>query len=226
MVKNVIFDLDDTLLDFDRGEVEGVKAILKENGVTDIDLGFKTYLKINQNVWENIEAGADRQPLLDTRFSKTLARLGITANGQELEKKYRMMINRNFYTLAGAEQLLDKLKASGVQLIVGSNGVKQTQMQRLEGSGLIHYFNRFFISEDIGFSKPDTRFFNAILNASDDITAKNTIMVGDRLQSDILGAANTGIKSIWFNPKHNANNFSYSPDYTVDNYADILKIVL
>lgn len=44
MIKNVIFNLDDTLLDFDRGEVEGVKAILKENGITDTDVGFKTYL--------------------------------------------------------------------------------------------------------------------------------------------------------------------------------------
>ncbi|WP_283680092.1 YjjG family noncanonical pyrimidine nucleotidase [Lentilactobacillus sp. Marseille-Q4993] len=225
MIKNVIFDLDDTLLDFERGEIEGVTTILKENGVTDIKHGLDTYLKINNQVWEEIEKGAARQPLLNTRFSKSLALLGKQVDGVAVEHKYRNILGHNYYQINGASKLLSQLKENGINLLVGSNGVKQTQISRLQGSGLDKYFTKLFISEDIGYAKPDKRFFDTIL-ADKQITKDNTIMVGDRLQSDILGASRANLRSIWYNPSNQVNQLEIKPTYTVSNYEKLADIIL
>lgn len=226
MSKYIIFDLDDTLLDFQKGEVEGVKKILKTNGVADIHQGFSTYQTINQKVWQQIESGVPRQPLLDTRFSKTLALFDIDANGVKLEAEYREMLNHNFYTLPGAAALLDSLKQNDFILFVGTNGVKKTQFDRLEGSGLLKYFDDYFISEDIGFSKPSTEFFSPIFKKYQQLTRENTFMIGDRLQSDILGANRVGLRSIWYNPNEMDNTFDYQPTYTANSYDQIKQILL
>lgn len=226
MYKNIILDLDDTLLDFYKGEVDGVKTILTENGIEDIELGFQEYLKVNQQVWEKIEGGALRQPLLDTRFSQTLAMFGVNSDGKKLEEQYRNMINHNYHVLPGAENFLAQLKEYNFNLIVGSNGVKYTQMERLRGSGLLKYFSSFFISEDVGYSKPDKKFFDAIIQSEDRISSDNSLMIGDRLQSDILGANRSGIDSVWFNPDRKNNHMNYNPKYTVNNYKQILNILL
>lgn len=159
MIKYAIFDLDDTLLDFKRGEREGLTKIMTKYGVSDLKQGFDTYTKINHQVWQAIEQGQARDALLNTRFSKAFNLLGIKVDGAAVEAEYRSSLDTNFYKLQGVDELLSDLKAAGVHLLVGTNGVKETQLRRLKGSGLEHYFEDYFISEDIGFAKPDKRFF-------------------------------------------------------------------
>lgn len=226
MIRNVIFDLDDTILDFHRGEMEYIDEIFHQQGVPDITAAKTAYLKLNKKIWEQIEAGATPHPLLNTRFSKTLSLFGIEADGVELEGQYRDMLNHNFYTIPGAKGLLTSLKAAGMTLFVGTNGVKKTQLERLNGSGLNKYFDEYFISEDIGYSKPNRKFFTPMFQRIPDLTTENTIMVGDRLQSDILGANRAGLQSIWFNPNKNINELDFQPTYTVDNYQQLYKLIV
>ncbi|WP_334329211.1 YjjG family noncanonical pyrimidine nucleotidase [Companilactobacillus sp. HBUAS59699] len=225
MFKYVIFDLDDTLLDFSRGEREGVQKILKEHGIKDIDHGFQIYLSINKHVWEQIEAGKPSQKLVDTRFESTFNKLGIKVDGKKIERQYRNILNHNFYTLNGAEKLLQDLKKQNLTLLVGTNGIKHTQIDRLNGSGLDKYFDHYFISGDIGFNKPDKRFFVPIFKAYPDLSKGNTIMIGDSMKSDILGSRSAGLKNIWFNPKYAANNFDFKPTFEVHNYREIEEIL-
>ncbi|WP_125588012.1 YjjG family noncanonical pyrimidine nucleotidase [Companilactobacillus jidongensis] len=225
MYKYVIFDLDDTLFDFHRGEVEGVRKLMKQEGVQHVDQGLQIYLSINKHVWEQIELGEPSQKLLDTRFALAFSKLGITVDGKELELQYREILNHNFYTINGAEQLLQDLKSVGTTLIVGTNGVKKTQLDRLDGSHLGQYFDDYFISDDIGFTKPDKRFFRPIFKRYPTITNKNTIMVGDNLNSDILGAKRVGLKNIWFNPQRNINSLDFKPTYEVQTYQQVENII-
>lgn len=226
MIKYVIFDLDDTILDFHKGEIEGVSKILKQQGAPDVQKALKAYLELNKKIWENIETGASPQPLLNTRFSKTLALFGIDADGVKLEAQYREMLNHNFYTVPNAEELLTSLKNAGVNLFVGTNGVKVTQMERLKGSGLDKYFDDYFISEDIGFSKPSAEFFKPVFLRHPDLNKDNALMIGDRLQSDILGASRAGLNSIWFNPQKQINNSEIQPTFVANNYQQVQEIVM
>jgi len=224
--KYAIFDLDDTLLDFTRGEIEGITAILKKYGAPDVRRGFDTYVHLNRDIWQRIEQGAPRQPLLDQRFALTFDALGITVDGVALEAEYNDHLNHNFYTLPGARDLLIQLKTAGVHLLVGTNGTKHTQLSRLTGSEIGEFFDAVYISQDIGFNKPDPRFFAPIFAEHPDLTADNTLMVGDRLQSDILGANNVALPSIWFNPQHTANPGSYLPTFEAANLTTVAQLIL
>lgn len=226
MIKYAIFDLDDTLLDFKRGEQEGVENILSKYGVQDVSKGMTTYLKINHQIWDKIEHGFPREQLLKTRFSDTFSQLGIEVDGIKVEQEYRRVLDHNFYKIDGADQLLEELKNSGIRLMVGTNGIKTTQLSRLAGSGLERYFEDFFISEDVGFAKPDRRFFNPIHNKYQDMQMQNTVVVGDRIQADILGAKRANLSSIWFNPNQLANKEQYQPTYVADNYDQVKNIIL
>jgi len=226
MIKYMIFDLDDTILDFHKGEVEGVTQILKQQGVVNVQKALQSYLALNKKIWESIETGASPQPLLNTRFSKTLALFGIDADGVKLEAQYREMLNHNFYTVPNAAELLADLKSSGINLFVGTNGVKITQLERLKGSGLDKYFDDYFISEDIGFSKPSAEFFKPIFQRHPDLNKDNALMIGDRLQSDILGANRAGLNSIWFNPQKQINNSEIHPTFVANDYRQVQEIVM
>ena len=225
MLKNIIFDLDDTLLDFKRGEYEGLRDIFIAQGIKDLDKVFQTYNKINTQVWLQIENGHPAQPLLNTRFSDTLAQFGISADGGQLEKTYRAKLNQNYHVIPGAIELLDSLKQQNYQFIVGTNGVAKTQYARLQGAGLMPYFDDVFISEEIGYNKPNPQFFTHILKHGHHITRNNTVMVGDRLSADIQGAVNAALPNIWFNPRNEQSSTTIQPDYVAQNYHDMLTII-
>jgi len=144
----------------------------------------------------------------------------------KLEAQYREMLNHNFYTVPNAAELLADLKSSGINLFVGTNGVKITQLERLKGSGLDKYFDDYFISEDIGFSKPSAEFFKPIFQRHPDLNKDNSLMIGDRLQSDILGANRAGLNSIWFNPQKQINNSEIHPTFVANDYRQVQEIVM
>ncbi|BDZ31791.1 YjjG family noncanonical pyrimidine nucleotidase [Lactiplantibacillus sp. WILCCON 0030] len=225
MLKYVIFDLDDTLLDFSRGEQECITYLLQKYGVTDLPHGMQVYQAHNHWVWSQIEHGAERQPLLDQRFAVVFAKLGISVNGHALQQEYNTMLAHNFHVIPGATTLLDQLQSAGLTLIVGTNGVKTTQLSRLQGSGLASYFRQAFISEDLGVSKPDSNFFTAIFNQLPNMTVNNTIMVGDSLTSDIQGANSVDLPSIWYNPRHLSNDHDYRPTKIVTDYDQLKRLL-
>ncbi|WP_294977084.1 YjjG family noncanonical pyrimidine nucleotidase [uncultured Leuconostoc sp.] len=225
MIKNIIFDLDDTLLDFKRGEYEGVRDILASQHVPDLEVAFEYYLALNATIWQKIEQGYDSQPLLNTRFSDTLAHFDIQSDGQQLEAVYRTKLNHNYHVISGATALLKNLKELDYKLIVGTNGLAKTQYARLAGANIQQYFDSVFISEEIGFNKPDPQFFSHILNNEAHVTLDNTVMIGDKLSADIKGASAVNMKNIWFNTNNDQPHSAIRPTYIAQNYQDILDIV-
>lgn len=226
MKKYAIFDLDDTLLDFSRGETEGITKIFQENGVTDIAPLMQTYLTINHDIWHQIEQGADRGPLLDTRFARTFATVGLTVDSIALEREYKAMLAHNYYTLPGASDLLSHLKQAGLTIIVATNGTKSVQESRLAGAGITPFFDQIFISEDVGYDKPDQRFFAPIFQAYPALTRANSLMIGDSLRSDILGARNAGLDNVWYNPRHTTNTSAVVPTYEAHAFTDLAQFLL
>ncbi|WP_338214270.1 HAD family hydrolase [Companilactobacillus muriivasis] len=95
----------------------------------------------------------------------------------------------------------------------------------MKGSGLDKYFDDYFISEDIGFSKPSAEFFKPVFQRHPNLNKDNALMIGDRLQSDVLGANRAGLNSIWFNPRKQINNSEIQPTFVANNFQQVREIV-
>lgn len=203
MYQFLIFDLDDTLLDFKRGELEGLRKVLTQAGIADVDLpvALATYEKINRRLWQAYEEQTiDKATIHATRFNELFKALGQPDyDGQTIEKRFRQALNQNNYLVPYAKELLADLQKQGYTLIAGTNGETQTQELRLSNTGLGVYFDQVFISDQLGAAKPAPSFFDAIFKANPPMTKKNTVMIGDGLASDIRGAQQYDLDAIWVN---------------------------
>ncbi|MFB9768606.1 YjjG family noncanonical pyrimidine nucleotidase [Lactiplantibacillus modestisalitolerans] len=227
MYQFAIFDLDNTLLDFDQAEQVSLTTLLKRYHVPDLDHAVQVYRHYNDRVWREIEQGANRDQLLNRRFAITFHELGLAVDGVQAQRDYMTLLGQGTQTFPGVRQLLTNLKQAGVTLLIGTNGVRQTQLSRITGAHLRPYFEHIFISETVGHDKPDVRFFETIERAYPQMTPHNTVMIGDSLRSDITGGQRAHLSTIWYNPSatpHPAG--AVEPTYTAVNFDQIQAFIL
>lgn len=225
MIKNVLFDLDDTLLDFHRAEAEAIRFTLKEIGIDPSEENVALYSKINRSCWAKLETGEyTRDEVLHRRFDILFDTLGVEGNSNETQKLYEYRLSLGAYYLDGAEELLDTLYGK-YRLYVATNGIVNVQSRRIKDSGIGKYFEKIFVSEKIGYNKPDKCFFDSAFAEIPDFKHDETVIIGDILTSDIKGGINAGIKTVYFNPKSVKNDTDITPDYEIANLGDLPKLL-
>lgn len=198
--RNLLFDVDGTLLDFKAAEKSGLRAIFRSHGYEFNPSVEKRYNEINGRLWLEFEQGKiTRDTVINTRFQELFDSLGIKADGVQTEREYREQLNRSCDRIEGALEICKKLSV-GHTLYIVSNGVSKTQHMRLEGSGLAPYFRDIFVSEDTGFQKPQAEFFSYCFHRIPGFRKEETLIIGDSLSSDILGGNNAGIDTCWYHP--------------------------
>ncbi|WP_270324131.1 YjjG family noncanonical pyrimidine nucleotidase [Weissella confusa] len=227
MYKHLIFDLDDTLLDFRKGEQVGLMNIFRDHGLENqVDEAFATYQTINRGLWAAYERGEiNKDQIHNTRFGKLFESFDRAVDGIALEKEYRQYLNQNYFVLDGAEDLLKNLVNQGYKLIAGTNGEQRTQELRLEHTGFGRYFDDVFISDAIGHAKPSTEFFDAIFVHRQDMDREESIMIGDGLASDIQGGNRYNLDTLWVNLHQQVNETPYQATYEVNELPTIMQIV-
>lgn len=225
--KYIIFDLDDTLLDFQDSEKKALKKIITLYKLPYNSQTIACYKRINDSLWYQLEEGLiSREKVLKTRFSLFLKEFHIDESGEKVEAVYREYLNQGHTTIIHAYELLSNLSKQGYKLYIGTNGVGHTQRKRLKDSKLQRYFDHLFISEEIGYEKPNPLFFQHIFNTLNTNCNEDFLMIGDRLSSDIKGALNVGIDCIWFNPmKNSPKPFEPKSTYTISNLMQIVELL-
>jgi putative hydrolase of the HAD superfamily len=106
------------------------------------------------------------------------------------------------------ETVLDGLR-SMYKLGILTNGAPDLQRQKIERSGLAHYFDTIVVSGEVGVGKPQPAVFNVVLEQLA-VPAHTTLMVGDSLERDMLGASRVGLKGIWINRQGQPDNHQYA----------------
>lgn len=225
MYKYLIFDLDDTLLDFKAGEKLGLDMVLTGHGISDLASALERYQVINHDLWRQVEQGADRTKLLDGRFAKLFAEFGQAVDGHTLEMEYRHYLDTNYAKVPEADTTLRALVDQNYTILAGTNGVKATQEARLSHSGLGIYFDAVYTSEEIGHSKPAAEFFQHIFDHERGMQSSKTVMIGDGLTADIQGAQNFGLDRIWVNLRNEANQTEFIPTHEVHQLRDLQAIL-
>lgn len=211
----VLLDLDDTILDFHQAEKAAISKTFRRFGVEPEDKLISRYSEINAAQWKRLETGEiTREQVLVGRFEILFNELGLTISSREAKATYEQLLAQGHYFMPGAEKLLEDIR-DDYRLFICSNGTATVQAGRLRSAGISPYFEKIFISEDIGYNKPSAEFFACCFAQMNEPDRSRTIIIGDSLTSDILGGINAGIKTCWFNPRGKAGRNDIVPDYEI-----------
>ena len=218
-----LLDADETILDFVRTSKECLKKALEKAGIECREYYFDEYKKANDQIWREYERGEiTKQLLMTERFNRFFAAVGITADAHKINDLYFSAICKTGYLLGGADKFLSELKKRGKIYLI-TNGTPAAQYGRLDALGIRDIFDGIFISDEIGYAKPDKRFFEYVLNKTG-LTQKQCFVIGDSLTSDVAGARNAGIDCIYYNPTKKTEN---APQvfYEAHTYQEILDCI-
>lgn len=223
--ETVLFDADGTLLDFLRSEREALKEALAISGIDANDEMVDTYSTINDSLWKKLERKEiERSVLLYHRFELFCNHYGYSADAMKISDDYIKVLSTKGYMLDGAEKMLGTLFGK-VRMYIITNGAEIVQRGRYEITGIEKYFNGIFISETIGFNKPDRRYFEYVSAHIDGFDKEKTLVVGDSITSDIKGGIDFGVDTCWYVPDKKATS-TVRPTYVAHSFDSICDIIL
>lgn len=222
--KTILIDLDDTLLDFQKSEDVAIRTTIKTLGIEPTEDVVSAYKEINLKYWKMFERKEiEREALLIARFKEFCELLNITNKDFSLlNETYFHYLSSSPFEIDGAEEFLKKLSKK-YDIYVITNGVKRVQTIRLSLVNITKYFKKVYISEEIGYQKPSVEFFDFVLNDLNIINKEEVLIIGDSLSSDIQGGINSGIDTMWYNPKGLQSNINYT--YQIENYDEFFEII-
>jgi 2-haloacid dehalogenase len=224
--KLFLFDLDDTLLDFQASEKLCFNQTFNHFGIMDKLEGIHQTYKIQNNLlWKQIESGEITKDFLKVeRFKRTLDHHQIEIPPHKMADFYLEQLPQNVVLIDGAIEICKYVKQFG-ELGIITNGIEYTQRERIKNSELKNYIDFIAVSEECGFAKPDVRFFEFAAHKAKYFLKSETLIVGDRVDADILGANLFGIDSCWFNPHKLENESTAKPTFSINFLSEFQSIV-
>lgn len=225
MIKFLLLDLDDTILDFHQSEYYAIRKTLAAFSIDPTDPVCDLYSRINLAHWKALERKEiTREQLETSRFTQLFAQLGVDADPVACGKLYYENLSQGHYFLPGAQEAVQALSKQ-YELYMVTNGTSIVQHRRIASSGLAPCFRDIFISQEMGADKPDMVFFNNAIARIPDFAPQSAMIVGDSLTSDILGGKQAGIATCWVNPKGAAPRADITPDYEIPSLAQLEELL-
>lgn len=210
--KCILFDLDHTLWDFETNSSTTLSELyeahhLNKQGVTNLVDFKKVFSRINTDLWTRYDAGLiNREEIRFHRFRNILGHFGIADEklSMTLSDEYVLQSPKKSALMPNAIDSLEYL-ASRYPLTVITNGFDEIQGTKLASSGITHYFKSVVTSARAGHKKPAREIFDFAL-AENGYAHHEAIMIGDNLLTDIGGARNANIDTVYYNPDRTAHN--------------------
>lgn len=216
MIEFLFLDLDDTILDFHKAERIAIGKTIRDFGVEPTEEVLSRYHVINKWHWEQMELGKmTRKEVVENRFEMLFEEQGVTADKAACARAYEQNLSQGHWFLPGAEETVDLL-SKRYRLFLASNGTASVQKGRMTSANLYRFFEKVFVSQEIGHNKPSLDYFQACFDQIPGFDREKAMMVGDSLSSDIKGGIQAGIRTCWVNPEHNVAPEALRPDYEIE----------
>ena len=216
MIEFLLLDLDDTILDFHKAERLAIAKTFRDFGVEPTEEVLHRYHLINKSCWERLERKEwTREQVLVNRFDLLFGELGVAVDATACARAYEKNLSIGHYFLPGAQEAVEALSKK-YRLFLVSNGTASVQKGRLTSANLYPYFEKVFVSQELGHNKPSIEYFEKVFAQIPDFEPKKAIIVGDSLTSDILGGINAGIYTCWVNPGHLPKREDIPADYEIE----------
>lgn len=224
--KYLLFDADDTLLDFKEAEKSAFYKMLKEVGIEPTPLLHQRYSEINQSVWERFEKGiVTKDEIGYLRYFEFVKDRNLNVDPSLLDSTYHRLLGLEGGIFENADKVCSELCDRGYIISIVTNGYADTQKSRMSLSGLNPYISKLYISEELGVQKPETEFFNKVFEDIGCFDKEKYLIIGDSLTSDILGGKNAGIDTCRFNPRNKPESDVIIPDYSINTLEELLTFL-
>ena len=220
MEKYLLFDADGTLYDFASSSRIALEKVMNKNSIAYNDNTHKLYEIGNKWCWECYEKGTLTQEELKTkRFQLFFNKLGLHQDPFVAGEDYVSFLSKEGIMIPGAMELLEKLGNRPKSII--TNGIAKTQHGRFDRTDTKTYFDYIFISQEMGLQKPDKAFFDSVLKTIGK-RADQCIVIGDNEKSDIQGAINGGMDSIFISFDGKKSELA---TYNVSSYKELSDLL-
>lgn len=221
-----LFDADNTLLDFTRAEEAALSECLLSRGIPAEPATLSLYSTINEGHWKRLERGeTTRDRLKVERFGDFFAAVGHGGDPVLMAHDYVEALSRQAHLVEGALELIQSLHGK-CGLYIVTNGITTVQKRRFGACPLAPYFDRCFISEEMGCAKPETRFFELVAAAIPHFDPVAAVVIGDSLSSDIQGGINAGLDTCWYNPMGKPAPADMPITHIVTRLSEIYGVIL
>lgn len=222
----ILWDVDGTLLDFIYAQRLSMTKCFQTIGREITEEILERYSQINDSYWKRLELGeVTKEELLKGRFQTLFEEYNIKdVDVEAFGKEYQDTMGKVYCLIDDSLEICKSLKGRVKQYVV-TNGVTDTQINKLKISGLYEVMEGVFISESIGTPKPQKGFFDYCLEHIEEKDKGKILIVGDSLTSDIKGGVQAGIVTCWYRPEGTPNTSSYQPDYEINNLHQILELL-
>ena len=205
--KAIFIDIDDTLLDYipccraafdvaiEELKIKNYELRIPRSGDELFDLFFEISGRLFSEAKHGMHTVAEVMELYPKEFIETV---GYPEEAVDpFKHAFRAAWGTTHTLVPGAKEFLESLRAKGYRLFAASNSFGHLQRSRLEAAGILHFFEDTYISMDIGYDKPDVRFYEAALRRCG-LQAHEVLMIGDSMTTDVIGARAAGLDAIFF----------------------------
>ncbi|MCL2372122.1 MAG: YjjG family noncanonical pyrimidine nucleotidase [Defluviitaleaceae bacterium] len=224
--KTYLFDADNTLYDYNKAEEYALRSMFQSCGFTFSEAVHKKYQEINEAMWRAYEKGEvkiDQFPAM--RFAHLFEAIGVTHDAASFNTNYLAWLGKGSFLIEGAEEICQKITAAGGEIYIVTNGLLATQESRIKHSLIRQYISGSFVSSNVGYQKPDPRYFSHVFANIPGLEKAKTIIIGDNITADIYGGNNAGIDSCWFNPSVTPNQTKIKPTYEISRLVEVLRFL-
>ncbi len=227
--RHLFFDLDHTLWDFHTNSNLALSQLFVKYGLEErlkvSEEAFRaTYLQVNNALWAQYREGSvDKITLRKERFKQALAAYDVEDEnlGVTLDREYLEISPYQTALVPYALEVLDYL-APRYDLHILTNGFTEIQDVKLSRGGLKPYFKYIITSESIGVNKPHAPIFSEALRRTGALQGES-LMIGDNLEADIIGARNSGIDQVYFNPEGEPHREEVT--FEIQSLKELLKLL-
>ena len=227
MVTTLLWDMDETLLNFAAAERAAINALFQEFGFGECsDAMLERYSKINRSYWERLERKELTKPeILVGRFRDFFEAEGLDSTvAAKFNEKYQLSLGDTIVFRDDSYNIVKSLRGKVKQYVV-SNGTIAAQTKKLRLSGFGDLMDGVFLSEDLGVEKPDILFFEKVFEKIHPEDKSQVMIVGDSLTSDIQGGNNAGIMTCWYNPEQKPYQGDLRIDHEIRDLHEVYDLI-
>ena len=222
-----LIDADGTLFNFELAEATAFRTVFEACGFKYSEKILTRYSAINDSLWKKFETGDIKVDEIKThRFIQLFNEIGVEYDANDFNNRYVVELAKGAFLIEGAREICEKITFADKKIYIVTNGLTHVQRTRLSNSPIKEYITECFISELIGYQKPDIRYFEYVLSQIPHISKDKILMIGDSLTADIAGGNNANIDTCWFNEKRIKNQTNIKPTYEITKLNQMQQFVI